>query len=128
MYFEDLKKDLMQEIKNNNSSIEYLEIFENKKEKIYEVVNKNFVYQYIFIPSYFKIWVIHGEKNEYLVLPNTFCSCQEFYFNVLLKKEVPCCYHILSQLISSKRKTFEVFWKKDDLLQYYLRDLLKFLS
>jgi len=55
-----------------------------------------------------KCHVVHGEvlwfylgKNEiYLVIPETYCSCLDFLINVVERKTVPSCYHLVVQVLA----------------------------
>ncbi|OYT62510.1 MAG: hypothetical protein B6U69_01550 [Thermofilum sp. ex4484_15] len=47
------------------------------------------------------IWLVYGSKGKpYLVIPDKFCTCRDFYLNVLVRRKVDLCYHILAQKIA----------------------------
>lgn len=69
-------------------------------------------------------WVIVGKTDDYLILPLNFCSCSDFYFNVLFKKKEICCYHIIAQIICQELNYFMILFKDDNSYLDYLEDFL----
>ena len=64
--------------------IEYIDsIFSNNSEKVLEVIKRG-VIKKKFNPSKRIIWIAVGEKCEHLVYPMLYCSCQDFYKNVVV--------------------------------------------
>lgn len=41
------------------------------------------------------IFIFMGKSRDYLVSEN-YCTCKYFFFNVILEKKSPTCYHILA--------------------------------
>jgi predicted nucleic acid-binding Zn finger protein len=65
------------------------------------------VKKYVFHPSKREIWVIVGKKKDYLLISDFYCSCQDFYLNVVVRKKNKYCYHILSKTIAEALNLFE---------------------
>ena len=79
--------------------INYIEeIFPNKSKKVLEVINRG-VSKYCYKPSNRTVWITIGEECEHLIYPKIYCSCQDFYKNVVVKKKRTFCKHILGQII-----------------------------
>jgi predicted nucleic acid-binding Zn finger protein len=72
--------------------------------RAYRAVEENRVSLYIFHPSETNKWTVKGRKREYLVIPETFCTCRDFYQAVVINGESLMCYHLLAQQIASIRK------------------------
>ncbi len=111
---------MQQEIKKK-----YLEVFEQKWDRISESVQGENAYRYVFLPSGLLFWLILGKTNEYLLLPPYYCSCHDFYFNAVSKKREICCYHIITQIICQGSSRFITIYKDDGMYLEYLEDLLE---
>ena len=84
----------------DNDFISFLEsIFPNKSTDVLEVLKRG-VTKYIYIPSNRCIWRAMGENQEHLIYPKLFCSCQDYYKNVVVNRKRDFCKHILAQIIS----------------------------
>ena len=103
----------------------YLEVFEQKWDKILECLQGENAYRYVFLPSGLPLWLILGRTDEYLLLPPFYCSCHDFYFNAVSKKKEICCYHIITQIICQRSDRFTTIYKDDSLYREYLDDLLE---
>jgi predicted nucleic acid-binding Zn finger protein len=103
----------------------YLEVLEQKWDKISESVQGENAYRYVFLPSGMQFWLILGKTDEYLLLPPYFCSCHDFYFNAVSKKREICCYHIITQIICQGSSRFITIYKDDGMYLDYLEDLLE---
>ncbi|MFW9865807.1 MAG: hypothetical protein ACFFEN_06870 [Candidatus Thorarchaeota archaeon] len=127
-----MSKDLLLEVfklaKNkqviDNDIISFLEsIFPNKSNDVLKVLKRG-ITKYIYIPSNRFIWMAMGENQEHLIYPKLFCSCQDYYKNVVVNRKREFCKHILAQIISeafNKYKTITL----DDLK---FKDILKELK
>lgn len=60
-----------------------------------------------FHPSDTVKWIVTGRTKEYLVIPEVFCTCRDFYQAVVINGEVTMCYHLLAQKIAAVRDTYK---------------------
>ena len=102
----------------------YVEVLHNKWVKIQTLIDSEKMFKYYFVPSGMHFWVTVGKTDEYFILPMNFCSCSDFYFNVLFKKKEICCYHIIAQIICQELNHFTIMCKDDNLYLEYLDDFL----
>ncbi|MHA1436605.1 MAG: hypothetical protein ACTSPD_03435 [Promethearchaeota archaeon] len=92
--------------------IKYLERrISNKLTKVFETIKRG-ITKCIYYPSERVIWIAMGENKEYLIYPMIYCSCKDFYKNIVIKRKRTFCKHILAQIICEalniyKKKTFE---------------------
>ena len=123
----DLLSNFFQIVKKkgaiDDELINYIEdIFPNKSQKVLEVINKG-VSKYIYKPSNRIIWITLGENCEHLIYPNLFCSCQDFYKNVVVKRKRNFCKHILAQIICNALNLHKEVELKDEDFKNLLNDL-----
>jgi len=45
-------------------------------------------------------WFFLGKTGSYIVIPKTFCSCVDFEINVVERKKIPTCYHLVAQVVA----------------------------
>lgn len=45
-------------------------------------------------------WFFLGKTGTYIVIPKTFCSCVDFEINVVERKKIPTCYHLVAQVVA----------------------------
>ena len=72
-------------------------------------VEEGKVRKYCFLPSEVTRWTVIGRTKEYLVIPDVFCSCRDFYQSVVIHRTAKMCYHLLAQKISEIRGLYSVF-------------------
>ncbi len=63
--------------------------------------------KYSFQPSGTTKWVVRGQRREYLVVPQVFCTCRSFYHSVVIDREISMCYHLLAQRIAEIRDQYQ---------------------
>jgi predicted nucleic acid-binding Zn finger protein len=99
----------------NLSNLDYF-IKKYKKEylKAWNLVNRGGVKKYVFIPSGVERWIVEGKKRNYIILPNIFCQCEDFYISVVIKRRKQICYHLLAQMIAEKTKKYKEIEMKDE--------------
>jgi len=103
--------------------ISFLEtIFPDKSTKVIEVLKRG-IKKYIYNPSNRIVWVAQGENQEHLIYPKLYCSCQDFYKNVVVKKKRKFCKHILAQIISEALNEFTAVTLDDHQFKELVRDL-----
>ena len=101
-------------------------IFQNNADKVLEVIKRG-VTKYYYKPSNRVIWVVLGEKSEHLVYPKLFCSCQDFYKNVVSLRKREFCKHLLAQTICEGLGNFNELELEDEDFSKFVEDLnLKF--
>jgi len=110
--------------KGSQLSIQDIEFFEgifgDRIKKALEVIGSNGVRKYIFSPSGVTKWTVQGQEKEYLLIENSFCSCKDFLFTALLRKEAPSCYHLLAREIAERTEHFEIIPKTDKEFEEYM--------
>lgn len=85
------------------------------------------VLKYNFKPSSSTTWIVRGRRREYLVIPETYCTCRSFYQEVVISREAKMCYHLLAQRIAeirnlhleiessdAERRKLAVEWRRTD--------------
>ncbi len=45
-------------------------------------------------------WFFLGRTGTYIIIPKTFCSCVDFEINVVERKKIPTCYHLVAQVVA----------------------------
>ena len=82
--------------------------------KAIETVNRGKVKKYVFVPSGRVTWIVVGRRRDYWVIPRLYCSCDDFYINVISKRSASLCYHLLAQAIAEKLGKYDVFNVSDE--------------
>ncbi|MFX1356611.1 MAG: SWIM zinc finger family protein [Promethearchaeota archaeon] len=97
-------------------------IFSNKAERVLEVMEKG-ITKYIYKPSNRVIWTAMGENCEHIIYPKLFCSCRDFYKNVVIKRKRDYCKHILAQIISEALNDYKTLELNDQEFTKLIDDL-----
>jgi predicted nucleic acid-binding Zn finger protein len=107
--------------------IQYIDLmYPNKSEKVLEVITRG-ITKYVYKPSNRTIWVALGEDCEHIIYPKLFCSCQDFYKNVIVKRKRDFCKHILAQIICEDLNIYHQCELEDEDFKNLIDDLeLKF--
>ena len=100
------------------------ELFGDRVKKALELVADNRVKKYRFTPSGVIRWVVEGTENNYLQIAASFCSCRDFLFSSLLRREVPSCYHLLAREIAERTERFEEITLNDSDYSQFMKDFL----
>ena len=74
--------------------------------KAIKAVANDLVKRYVFEPSGRETWIVVGKNRDYRVLSEIYCDCEDFYINVIVKRSVDFCYHILAQILAEALGTF----------------------
>jgi len=53
-------------------------------------------------PRGFTVWLVRGERKDYLVFGDFYCSCADFYMEAMLRRGRPFCYHIVAKEIAEE--------------------------
>ncbi|MBD3189791.1 MAG: hypothetical protein GF308_04065 [Candidatus Heimdallarchaeota archaeon] len=103
------------------------ELFGERVQKAIDSLTSLNVKKYLFTPSGIIRWVVIGSSGrEYLLLSHSFCSCNDFLFNSLLRRETPSCYHLLAREIAELRGDFEVIQLSDRQYSQFMLDKFSF--
>ena len=79
------------------------------------VVGERGVNKYSFQPSGQVVWIVAGKSREYLIsLEDKYCTCDDFYMNVVLKKKSDACYHILAKMIAVSLNIYNTYDVEDE--------------
>ena len=101
-------------------------------DEIINFVNSNFVISFekvlesfsrgviknIYKPSDRISWIVKGGEDKHLVYPKLYCSCQEFYKNVVINRKRNYCKHIIAQILSEALGEYNINELEDK--QYYI--------
>ncbi|MGQ9782283.1 MAG: hypothetical protein ACUVQ8_08645 [Nitrososphaeria archaeon] len=98
------------------------------KDKVSSTLNRKAIRKHIFLPSKIEIWTVIGEEGDNLVNEKPiFCSCKDFYFN-LLKRKRKFCYHLNVFLVAKKRNIYSTFYYKDVEFESFMNLLFMYIK
>jgi predicted nucleic acid-binding Zn finger protein len=87
--------------------ISFLElIFPDKSSDVMETLKRG-ITKYIYKPSNRVVWTAMGRNQEHLIYPKLFCSCQDYYKNVVVNRNREFCKHIVAQIISEALQNYK---------------------
>ncbi len=90
--------------------------------KAWEAVKEGRVKKYVFKPSGRVVWVVVGGNREYLIYHVVgYCSCDDFYFNVIDGK-IPLCHHLIARKLAEVLGRFEVVELSDKFYSSHLKE------
>ncbi len=94
----------------------------------WRAVSEGRVKKYIFKPSGRVVWIVVGRRRDYLVMPAAnFCSCDDFYFNVIDQK-ARLCYHLIAQRLAESLKAYDTIEEDDSFYDILMREWRKVTS
>ncbi|MFX0105020.1 MAG: hypothetical protein ACFE75_05985 [Candidatus Hodarchaeota archaeon] len=103
--------------------ISFLEtIYPNKSTNVIEVLKRG-ITKYTYKPSNRIVWATQGENQEHMIYPKLYCSCQDFYKSVVIKKKRHFCKHILAQIIGDALHTYKEVTMEDKKFKELVSDL-----
>ena len=83
--------------KIDDEIINYLNsIFSENAERVLETIKRGITKYHI---EDRVIWTAMGENSEHIIYPKIYCSCPDFYLNVVIERKRDYCKHILAQII-----------------------------
>ncbi|MBS7250705.1 MAG: hypothetical protein KIH08_08990 [Candidatus Freyarchaeota archaeon] len=82
--------------------------------KALRAVTEKRVTKYIFKPSDKEIWTVSGKNRDYLVISDFYCTCDDFYINVVIRKKSKVCYHILAKKLGEALDLYTSTYQTDD--------------
>ncbi|MHA1840062.1 MAG: hypothetical protein ACTSVM_03380 [Candidatus Ranarchaeia archaeon] len=93
-----------------------------------QAVAEQRVKRYVFQPSQRVRWIVVGRERDYLILPEHYCSCQDFYIKVVIHRQIRFCYHLISMLIAEALGLYSDIKVEDeryfDLMQSWKLDMI----
>ena len=87
-------------------------IFPNKADKVLDVIKKG-ITKYTYKPSNRVIWLALGQNREYLIYPKLYCSCLNFYKEVVINQSIGYCKHLITQVICEALNKYKKVELKD---------------
>ena len=94
----------------------------------WKAVNEGRVKKYIFKPSGGIVWIVVGKRRDYLIMPAAnFCSCDDFYYNVINKKAY-LCYHLIAQRLAESLGLYDTIEEEDSFYEILMREWKKVTS
>ena len=123
--YPDIVSNLKKDSKLSTEDMERLEkIFGDRVKKALNLIGENRVKKYLFTPSGVIRWVVTGYEKDYLVIEQSFCSCKDFLFTALFKREVPSCYHLLAREIAERIEKYDEITIEDNVYATYMDEWL----
>ncbi len=95
--------------------------FPDKSASVIEVLKRG-ISKYLYHPSNRIVWAAKGENQEHMIYPKLYCSCQDFYKNVVIKRKRDFCKHILAQIISEALNSYKEVKLEDSQFSELIRD------
>ncbi|MFX1376493.1 MAG: hypothetical protein ACFFA0_11840 [Promethearchaeota archaeon] len=112
-----------QKKKIDEDFISYIEsIFPDKSADVMETLKRG-IAKYTYKPSNRVAWTAMGKNQEHLIYPRLFCSCQDFYKNVVVHNKRRFCKHLLAQVISEALNEFIEKKLEDNNFKDLVKDL-----
>jgi len=68
---------------------------------------KRGITKYVYQPSQRVLWSAMGENKEHIIYPRMYCSCNDFYKEVVINRKRSYCKHLISQVICESLNQFE---------------------
>ncbi|MEM2961345.1 MAG: hypothetical protein QXU67_07040 [Candidatus Bathyarchaeia archaeon] len=100
-------------------------VFGQRFQKAWEAIRDNRVKKYFFKPSGRIVWVVVGRERDYLVMSDAeFCSCDDFYYNVMSGK-AHLCYHLIGQKLAESLGWFDEIEEDDDMYNFLMNEWKK---
>lgn len=112
-----LSKPEINKLSQKELTQDIVEYFKQKYGKRFiralRTVEEGRVLKYNFTPSETTVWVVKGQRREYIAIPDTYCTCRAFYQDVVITREVNLCYHLLAQKIAEIRGSYKTIEAND---------------
>ncbi|KYH42417.1 MAG: hypothetical protein AYL33_002700 [Candidatus Bathyarchaeota archaeon B63] len=97
-------------------------MFGSRFSNAWRAVNERRVKKYIFKPSGRVVWIVVGRGRDYLIMPAAnFCSCDDFYFNVIDQK-ARLCYHLIAQRLAESLKAYDTIEEEDPFYDVLMKE------
>lgn len=103
-------------------------VFGSRFLRAWEALKDRRVKKYTFRPSGRVVWIVVGRKRDYLVMPAAgFCSCDDFYYNVIDGK-AHLCYHLIAQRLAESLGWYDKIDEEDDFYDILMKEWKKVTS
>jgi len=100
-------------------------VFGSRLLKAWEALKDERVKRYTFKPSGRVVWIVVGRARDYLIMPAAdFCSCDDFYFNIMDRK-AHLCYHLIAQKMADSLGWYDKIEEGDDLYDVLMKEWRK---
>ena len=100
----------------------FVEEFNDRFWKALQKVLERGVKKYTFVPSNRTAWIVVGNKRDYLIISDLYCSCEDFYLNVVVRKFTKMCYHLLSKVLATTFEEYEKITVEDARYEQLMKD------
>jgi len=100
-------------------------LFGSRFLKAWEALREGRVKKYTFKPSGRVVWIVVGRERDYLVMPAAdFCSCDDFYYNIMDRK-AHLCYHLIAQKLAESLGWYDKIDEGDDFHDVLMKEWRK---
>ncbi|MEM3587613.1 MAG: hypothetical protein QXO71_09860 [Candidatus Jordarchaeaceae archaeon] len=82
--------------------------------KALRTITERRVTKHTFKPSNKQIWTVSGKNRDYLIISDFYCTCDDFYLNVVIRKKIKVCYHILAKRLAEALDLYTSYSQTDD--------------
>jgi predicted nucleic acid-binding Zn finger protein len=91
--------------------------------KALRTITEKRVTKHIFKPSNKQIWIVSGKNRDYLIISDFYCTCDDFYLNVVIRKKIKICYHILAKRLAEALDLYTRYDQTDDNYEKFMLKL-----
>lgn len=85
-------------------------------------VTERRVKKYVFNPSRRILWIVVGRRRDYLVISNFYCNCDDFYLNVVIRRNAFMCYHLLAKQLAEALSIYDTYVVSDEEYEPLIRE------
>lgn len=111
-------------ILNTKISARLRELYGERYSRALEAVTEGRVKAYRFMPSGKLVWIVESLERDYMVIPLIYCDCEDFYLNVVLRRLIDVCYHLLAQALAEAIGKYEIVELPDELYLRFIEEWL----
>ena len=105
---------------------EFLEFLEKSisipAERIMEAMRRG-ITKYILKPSNRTVWIAMGEHQPYLIYPDSYCSCFDFFIRIFQQNDIVLCKHLVAQKICERLNNYDTCELNDEDFNRLLEDI-----
>ena len=121
--FIDLLKKIEQTKSFTENDLKTLHtLFEDRFWKSLELAILSCVKKYTFSPSNRIVWIVSTDNKDYLTYDDFFCNCNDFYLNIVKRRNFRYCKHILAKQISISLNNYETIEIEDDRYDFLMNE------